>query len=1105
MKKIIDLRSCCLKKLGSMLILLTIFLSAYQLNAAENGFGFDQSKKMSLKELFTMIEEKSDYTVFYDAKDIDVQRQVELKGDYKNLDDIFKQVFAKEKELEYHIFKKQVLIKKVAPKAIDNQDDKIVLKGVVQEESGDPIIGANIYIKGSTNGTTTNIDGGFTITCKRGDVLVASFIGFSAKEITIENANDLKIVLALDSEQIEEVVAVGYAMQKKVDLTGSVSVVKAEELSRQPVVQVSQALTGKIPGLTAIQTSGQPGSDGASLTVRGQGSISASSSPLVLIDGVEGDLNGLDPNDIENFSVLKDAGAAAIYGSRASNGVILVTTKRAKAGEMKVEYNGYMGFQDPTNLVNPVSAADYYKYKGDTQMYDKYTNDPNKDNTDLFPNTDWVDLLFSENGAMQYHNISVSGGTESLRSKASLSYQDQDGNIAHFNYKRYQGRYNVDFKMSEKFDIQFDINFRRGEKTSPVSGNQVWMAYRTPATNPYMWKNGNYADSELGGNIIANVNESGLNKTIGNYFRGTLKAIYRPIDGLTIMAMYTPEYYEAITEKVSTPYELYPEHNTDAVNVYGGKDKEISVYNKSARNFTHNFTATANYNKSVGEHSFGVLVGTESIQYSNSHFQASRWDYSVEYPILDLGNAENMTNGGSANHYALLSYFGRVNYNFNNRYLFAFNVRRDGSSRFAEDNRWGVFPSVSLGWNLTNESFFPKIDQLTRLKLRGSWGQLGNQAINKNFPYASVISVGNSHFANGTFQQGAAQNVMANKNISWEKSDNLNIGLDFGLFNNRLDGSVEYYVRNTLDLLGTQQITGLVGLGSPQANIYSMKNRGLDVSLKWRAKIGNVSYHIGGNIALLKNEITDLNGVDFIRSGSYILQVGEAINSFYGYESDGYFESQEEIDNAPSQFGTLVPGDIKYKDQLTVDTDGDGVADAGDGVINTDDRVIIGNAFPTTTYNFNFGVEYKGFDINVDMQGVANRDVYLNGTIVMPFFNVGNITEWMVENSWTPENTNARLPVIKNYTKGDNNAQTNSTYIFDASYLRIRNITLGYTVPKAILSRTFIKRARIYISGQNLFTFSDMPDGVDPQVPNSTNGNFYPVVKTYTMGVNLTF
>ncbi|GAB3655176.1 TonB-dependent receptor [Echinicola sediminis] len=987
----------------------------------------------------------------------------------------------------------------------DHAERKISGK-VLAEDSGEGLPGASVLIKGTGIGAVTDLEGQFYLEIPEdinNPYLVISFIGYESVEVQVKNQSSLEV--SLSPSVLEEVVVVGYSAKKKADLTGSVATVNTKELVKQPTFQVSQALQGAIPGLTAIQSSGQPGNDGASLVIRGRGSFSASSSPLVLIDGVQGDINGLDANDIESISVLKDAGAAAIYGSRASNGVILVTTKRGKAGGVKVSYNGYIGIQEPTNQPKGVGALDYLKAIGDQATLDQYLANPG--NTDLYPDTDWVGLHFSENGAMQYHNVDISGGSDKARVKATISYQDQDGNIPGFNFKRYQGRFNSDFTVNEKLDLSFDLNLRQSVNTSPNSGANLRDTYRQPAIFPAVFSDGRYAYPSTGGNPVAFARLSGSSTGQYNYFRGIMKAVYMPFNGLSISAMYSPEFSESYSKSFRPQFGVYERFgDTDPLILSTGTNNEAQMSQSSSRSFTDNFTSTVNYKKDFQKHQIEALAGYEYIFFRSEYFGASRYEYIIQdFDILDNGNAENDSNYGNADHNGLVSYFGRFNYNFDDRYLFTFNIRRDGSSRFAKSNRWGVFPSFSAGWNLHNEDFFPKGSFINSLKIRGSWGQLGNQSIGDSFPYASLIAIGSSHYANGQIQQGAAQQTLSNALISWETGESTNLGIDFSAFENKLNGSVEYYVRNTNDLLGSQRIPYTTGLGAPTANVYSIRNTGVDLNLGWKDYSRAFKYSINGNISTLKNEVTDLNGVEFIKGGSSITQIGKAVSSIYGYEAIGFFNSQEEIDNSPGQFGNLTPGDIKFKDQLTVDTNGDGIPDEADGVINLDDRVILGNSFPSISFGTTFNMDYKGFDLSLAMQGVGKRQVRLWGNLIQPLYNAGNIFEYQLEESWREDNQNANYPVIKPYSGASNNSRVNSVYVFDASYLRLRNITLGYSLPKAWLEGVDVSTIRVFTSAQNLLTFSKMPPGIDPLIPNDSEGGIYPIVKTYTLGINVSF
>lgn len=976
------------------------------------------------------------------------------------------------------------------------------VNGTVTDEQGSPLPGASIVIDGTANGTQTDFDGNYTINVAEGQVLVFSYVGFSSQSITVGASSTINVGLQEDAAQLDEVVVVGYGSQNKESLSGSVATIGNEKLTKQPVFQTSQALQGLSPGLTAIQSSGRPGADGATIRIRGVNSINASSSPLVIIDGIEGDLNGIDSGDIESISVLKDAGAAAIYGNRGANGVIVITTKRAKAGKARITYNSYVGFQDPTNQPKPVDAITYLEATGDDALLQQYLDNPG--DTDNFPDTDWIDLLFSDSGFIQYHSFGVSGGSESVKTNANFSFQDQNGNIPGFGFKRYQGRVNTDFKVSDKIKISADINFRRSDIESTNGDNTgVNAAYRQPAIFQAIYSDGRFALPSTGGNPVAFTRNSGSNSTQANYFRGLLKAVYNPIPELEFSAVYSPEQAESYNSNFRVQYPVYESFDGPEILISSGTNNQTQLSQSNNRAFTDNFYATTKYDKHFGKHHITALGGYEFIKSVSTSFGASRFEFVIQdFEVLDNGNAENDSNEGSATQNGLESVFGRFNYAFDNKYLFEFNIRRDGSSRFNEANRWGTFPSFSAAWRITEEPFMQEQKLFSNLKLRGSWGQLGNQILLDNdgniidFPYSSLIAIGSSHFANGAIAQGAAQQVLGNPNISWETAEKTNIGLEFGLFGGQLNGSIEYYDNKTNDLLGTQPIPSTVGLESPIANIFSMKNTGIDIELDWNGKIGdNFNYNLGGNFATVKNEVTDLNGEEFLINGNNtITQLGESIGSIFGFESEGIFQTQDEIDNAPIQFGPLEPGDIRFKDQN------------GDGIVDNDDRVIIGNSFPGITYSINGGFDYKGFDFSFNAIGVGDREVYLQRNLVQPLFNAGNIFEYHLTESWTPDNPNARYPILKPYSGASNNSRANSTYVFDTSYLRVRNITLGYSLPSTILGNNFIGSLRVYVSGQNLITLNkDLPDGIDPLIPHNSQGAVYPIVKTYTFGINATF
>lgn len=971
---------------------------------------------------------------------------------------------------------------------------------MVEDEEGTPLIGVNVLVKGTLTGTVTDFDGTFTLEVpEERDTLVLSYTGYQTIEIDVSSSSNVEVALSQGAYGLDEVVVVGYSTQKEVNLTGSVEVIEGDEVARQPVFQTSQALAGLAPGLTATQSSGQPGNDGATIRIRGIGTLGPGSKndPLILVDGIPDNLNGVDPNDIESISVLKDAAAASIYGSRAANGVILITTKRGSEGRVEFSYNNYVGVQNITQNLQFEDAIGYMENFNKAQpgsfeesVINEY-RDNMASNPDLYPNTDWVDELFSETGVQQYHRLSVNGGSEAIRIAASISYMNQKGNIPNFDFQRYNGRFNSDIKVSDKFDINFDLNFRRtlNEEPSAGLGLLTRQAYRIPPLFTGVNSDGSYGQGFSERNPIAEVFSGGMRNETFNYFRGLIKANFRPVEGLVLSAMYSPQYNDDLFKTFRAIWEWY-----DVPSGTSGTEPNQNFLSQSnVRSFQDNFNFVANYDKLLGRHRLGVTAGYEFLKFNQQNFSAFRDNFTLqEFQQLDQGSADNAQNGGSATLNGLQSFFGRINYAFDDRYLLEANLRRDASSRFAEENRVSLFPSFSVGWRVSQEAFMASQNIFSDLKFRASWGQLGNQQIGGDFPYQSVFSIGGDNYLfGGSIFTGGSQQVLANRDLRWETTETSNFGIDAGFLNNRLTLSAEYYIRQTKDILLEATIPLSTGLNPPFQNVGTVENRGVDLALDWRDRIGNFSYGARFNYSDLTNEVIDLGGLDELPPGNTVVRVGQAINSIFGYRVLGFFQSQSEVDAAPTHFGQVLPGDLRYDDVNN------------DGNITADDRVIIGNSIPRKTYGLDLFASFKGFDLNISMLGVGARDVALGGDVAYAFSNAGKIQTWQTD-SWTPENPDASYPRLFSGTE-HNNWRTNSFWVFDASYFRLRNVTLGYNLPASLLSNIFLEDFRIYASGQNLFTIDNMPEGIDPTVPNFSGGGYYPITSVYTLGLNVSF
>lgn len=982
----------------------------------------------------------------------------------------------------------------------------IRVSGKVTDESRNPVPGASVLVKGTTAGSITDLDGNYAVEVTGpNQVLIVSFLGYVPQEIMVNNQNIINVNLVPDFSELGEVVVVGYGGQKRINLTGSVETINGSLLSKQPVFRTSQALVGMTPGLTAIQSSSRPGADNATLRVRGTGSLGASNDPLVLIDGIQGDINNIDPSDIESISVLKDAAAAAIYGSRGSNGVILVTTKRGKEGKVTVSYNTSAGWQEPQTLPTYLGAIDYLKVTNERADFISKYEQNMKTDPDLYPDTDWMKLLFSETGFQQYHNLSVNGGTEKIKMMASISYTDQNANVKNYNFKRYNGRFNTDIAISDKLDLTFDLNFSQEETGAPSSNlDQVFRgAFRIAPTQVAVHTDGSWGDGWSGENPIARINDGGNNLVQNNYFRGLMKLNYQPIKNLNLSITYSPEYRDVFSKNFTKMYTTILDWPTKKTRNVPDRN---SLSNSNLRVFEDNLIGLVSYNKSFLNHDFTILGGYEMIKSNSSQFGASRTDFIIDrLEQLNAGAETNMRNFGNATHSGLSSFFSRLNYSFKDKYLFEANMRRDASSRFAPENRVSFFPSFSAGWRLIEESFFKDQGLFSDFKLRASWGRLGNQQIGSDFPFTSNILLGTSNFIFGDrVATGAAQNVLANRGIRWETTETTNFALDAGLFENKLLFTIEYYVRSTKDILLTLPVPRVLGLSAPLQNAGTVENRGFDFSLNWRDAIGAFKYSVSANFSDVKNTVMDLGGLTQIISGNSITMVGSPINSIFGYQSEGFFQSQAEINEAPRQFGNLIPGNIRYINQLTVDSNGDGVLDASDGVINPNDRVIIGDPFPRYSYALTLNADYKGFDFSVMFQGVGKRDVFLQGDAVWALNNAGKVQEWHTRDSWTPENPNARIPILLPTSSGSNDARASDVWVFDASYLAIRNLSIGYNFP-TLKNKLKAQNLRVFTSIQNLANFNNLPPGTNPLTPNGSGGAIFPINRAYSFGASLTF
>lgn len=1084
---------------------------------------YGQNHKLSVKkqacsilDILKEIERNSEFTFFFNDNQVDVNKKTSVHAEEAPLEDVMNQLLDGT-SYTYEIIGRQVLIKpgdgKASPSAVRQQQLGRTITGQVRDLLGDPVIGANVVVEGTTHGTITDIDGRFSLEVPEGAVLVFSYIGYTDKTIPVGNQTVLTVSLAEDTQKLEEVVVVGYGTQKKVNLTGAISSVDAETLENRPITNATQALQGT-QGVYVNQAGAQPGADGATIRIRGQGTLN-DNNPLILVDGIEFPLEAVNPNDIESISVLKDAASAAIYGSRAANGVILVKTKAGKKGKFTVDYNNYFGVQQATYLPDFVyDPIVFMEMRNQAQRNEgKLTVDYSDELIEeyrqgmltdpiMYPQNNWLDIMYN-NAFIMEHNMRFSGGDDKYTYSVSLGYGDQHGVLRGTDANKYTLAVNTTAQVNSRLKIGANINAHYKVHNAPVAGvsNLVQMTYKAQAFHPTYTADGRYADTFVrtpGHNIYRHplaLADEGENKHKSLRMLANLSAEYKlPFDvvynlnvGLNkydyLQSRFAPEVYEYQLKTNEEKKIVFDGQNTRNAYKYDKNNLAVTVFN------------TLSWGKKFNEsHDVKVLAGYSFESDDKTEF-SGKVEGFLGNELHELGaGSSNAVVDGTSSRSVLMSYFGRVNYGFKDRYLFEGNFRYDGSSRFAKGNRWGIFPSFSGGWRLSEEEFMKDIPWIYNLKLRASWGQLGNERIDL-FRYVDLMNLDANYSLNGEIQSGAAVTAYNDPNITWETTTMTNIGLDASLFNGKLDFSLEYFDKRTSDILRKVTLPQQVGsLDGPIRNIGEVSNKGFELNLAYRNTVGAFRYEVNGNMTFIKNKIESLKGQTII-DGMFILEEGKPIDSFYMLHAIGIFQSEEEIENSPYQTAATKPGYLKFEDVN------------GDGKITEDDRKICGGVIPKITYGFNINVGYKNFDLAAFFQGVTDVNTYGDMIGATPLWFGCGLPQMWVTDAWTPERgTRATLPILTTYEGSLNeNFRTNDFWLRNSSYLRLKNLQLSYNVPASFLGNGVVKRLKIFVNAQNLFTFSSMKD-FDPEKDLKTNTFYaYPSVRTYTAGVNVTF
>lgn len=991
-----------------------------------------------------------------------------------------------------------------------------ICKGLVKDATGESVIGASVVVKGTTNGTITDFDGNFSLDgIKKGDVIVISYVGYQTQEIKW-NGSPLNVILKEDSKTLSEVVVVGYGTQKKANLSGSVAMVDSKELENRPIQNVSSGLQGLMPGVAITGTNGAPGQDAGKIRVRGIGTLNEAG-PYILVDGIEtGTLSAVDPNDIESISVLKDAASAAIYGSKAANGVVLITTKRGKTGQTKISYSGYLSFQNATNMIERMGSYEYASLLNqalEAEGMSKRFNDTElqkfKDGNDpLYPDTDWYDLAY-KTGVQHRHNVNINGGSENVKYMASLGYLNQTGILPNAGREQFNARTNLDMKINKRLSARMNLSFIKNDYSDASSayygGSSDQIIRQLNLIAP--WIVARYDDGTWGtisdGSPIAWL-DSGMKVNRDNYnFSGMAAVVFEIFDGLklTLQGAYVNNLQNY------NYFQKYIKYNENKESDPSQLDERFYKWDRT------NYDALLNYNKNFGKHNIKGLLGWHTEKYNYKYQKAVRKKFpNNELTDMNAGDASTQSNEGYTAELAMISWFARINYDFAGKYLLEANIRADASSRFAEGHRWGYFPSFSGAWRISEEAFMEsaKDSWLSGLKIRASWGQLGNQdalsgSNNDYYPALNTYNLDSKYAFGGSLNSGYYQRKYRLETISWEKASTWGVGVDFTLFN-KLNGSLDYYNRKTTGIIMDVTVPKEFALDAYKDNVGSMRNSGIEINLSYNTKIGQVDFGIAGNFSYNKNEILDLGGgdpnkyLDATDGYSQRNKVGEAMNSYYIYRADGFFNSQEEADAYTAKYGnpfgkTFKAGDLRY-----VDTN-------KDGKLTADDREYCGSSDPKIIYGFNINAGWKGIDLSLMFNGAAGVKRLFDGYEVYGNFSgdaAHPATIW--RDAWTPDNHDASMPRIFYDTNSASSSRSvqSDFWLQDTSYLRLKNLQLGYTLPKGWLNSVGVENIRIYYSVENLLTFDKMKINIDPE-STSQRLSSYPLLRTHAFGVNVTF
>lgn len=1109
-------------KLSFILILIGVVNISASVYSQNKKFTFS-TKNATIEEILNSVEEQSEFKFFFQREQVDVTEKVNLEIKDSRVENVLDKMF-ENRDVKYKVYDNNLII--LVPKA---QENKKGISGTVKDQSGLSLPGVNITVKGSTNGTMTNSDGTYTIDVKQGDVLMFAFVGYKTQEVTVGSQSVVDVVMQEDIEGLDEVVVVGYGTMKKSDLTGAVASVKSEKINKVAASNPAAALQGQVAGVVVTNVGGGPGA-GATVKIRGISSIN-NSDPLYIIDGVPGSFYMVNPEDIESIEILKDGAAAAIYGTEAANGVVLITTKKGEKGKMKVNFSMKNGLQVLSKTLDMCNSEQYVKvakmaHENAGLAVPAYLNSP------IYYDTDWFDAV-SRDAWRQEYNVSLSGGNEKVNYFVSAGWLDHAGTLIGSKYDKGSIRSNINYKGDL---VSGGIKFTYTETESQGARYSLKETYHILPLVPI------FDDSQKSGfgypenGMPNNKNPLGM-----QYYNKGLSTD----QFITTTAYLDIPLYKGLKFHFDGGYQVSNKHSRSNHPIYQVDPQTEVRYPKISESRSNYKSWTINnilsYDLEYEDHKVNAMVGYVATKSTNDYFSAGVEGKKIIHEIedgkivtreekagfldpwfntLNSGKEGVKSIGGSRNEYTKVSTLGRINYSFMNRYLFQATVRRDGSSKFGEDSRYGTFPSVAASWRLSEEDFVKDLGIFSNLKLRASYAKLGNENSLGLYQFLPLIQTVEWQYL--SYSKGAGSNIwvgsisrdLENKELHWEITKTLNIGLDFGLLGGKLNGSVNYYKNETNDMLVNLPIPSSSGLDKPKLNYGDLENKGIELELSYNGKVNDFKYEISGTFSANDNEVIKLGEENQTVYGEGLkygdehfanqTKVGYAIGSFFLYQTDGLFQTQAEVDahNAKGKDGKALqpnakPGDIRFRDVN------------GDGVLDDKDKEYSGQGLPKYNYSLNLSCEYKGFDLSMMLYGVGGNKIY-NGN---KYYLEGMLDKYNYLSSavdaWTPQNTNTDVPraVIGDPNQ---NSRESTRFLEDGDFLRLKNLQIGYTLPKELTTKFKVERLRVYISGENLFTITKY-DGQDPEVGRSSVFNsgldrtLYPISKLYMFGLQLSF